>query len=459
MEYAAPIPGFEQYTVTPNGEVFNGNHLLKHWKVPGRAARVKVKDSKGKIIRVAVAKLIALTFIANPHNHSRIIFKDRDKNNCTVDNIQWVSASECTMFAQRTIESDELGRVPVSHSKESDHVQLKDYPGYSITAYGEVFNGAYLLKASKSPGRAARVKVRDKEGKAIRIAIAKLIALAFIPNPDNHSKIIFKDRDNNNCTVDNIQWVSTGEFTRFVNHHAERDNLLGPPRPKRKPDWIDPERVPLEGYPGYFLTPSGVLYKGDRICKPSVRKNKSTRVRIWQQGRYKFFGLAKLVAEHFIPNPKNHRYVIFKDRDNHNCHVSNIAWVDAETFTFYCGIHAGAKKRVLPREEAIRRCTNMYLRAYYETLDESWLHDCWAEVEERIKLPDWDACKSDCYLYFIDRARRFSLLKDPVGLMVVHMKGVRAKIRKEISPDMPVMAVVRTDESLRRLRRASEDVS
>ncbi len=206
MEYAAPIPGFEQYTVTPNGEVFNGNRLLKHWKVPGRAARVKVKDSKGKIIRVAVAKLIALTFIANPHNHSRIIFKDRDKNNCTVDNIQWVSASECTMFAQRTIESDELGRVPVSHSKESDRVQLKDYPGYSITAYGEVFNGAYLLKASKSLGRAARVKVRDKEGKAIRIAIAKLIALAFIPNPDNHSKIIFKDRDNNNCTVDNIQW-------------------------------------------------------------------------------------------------------------------------------------------------------------------------------------------------------------------------------------------------------------
>jgi hypothetical protein len=43
--------------------------------------------------------------------------------------------------------------------------------------------------------------------------------------------------------------------------------------------------------------------------------------------------------------------------------------------------------------------------------------------------------------------------------MVVHMKGVRAKIRKEISLDMPVMAVVRTDESLRNLKRASEDVS
>ena len=106
---------------------------------------------------------------------------------------------------------------------------------------------------------------------------------------------------------------------------------------------------------------------------------------------------------------------------------------------------------VLPREEAIRRCNNIYLRTYYETLDESCLQDCWAEVEERIKLPDWDACRSECYLYFIDRARRFSLLRDPVGLMLVYMRGVRAKIKKEISAYMPVAAVRKTDESLRYL--------
>jgi len=457
MEYAAPIPGFEQYTVTANGEVFNRNRLLKHWEVHGRAARVKLRDSEGKTFRVAVAKLIALAFIANPQHHSRIIFKDRNKNNCTVDNIMWVSASECTRFSQRTIESDELGKLPVCPSRESDRVQLEEYPGYSITSDGQAFSGNYRLKASQSPGRAARVKVKDSNGKVIRIAIAKLIALAFIPNPDNHNKIIFKDRDNNNCTVDNIQWASAGEFTRFVNHHAESDSLLGSPRPKRKPDWIDPERVPLQGYLSYYITKAGVVYKKDRIIKPVVKKNTSLKIRIRHGAKDSFFGLAKLVAEHFIPNPRNHRYVIFKDRDNHNCHVSNIAWVDAETFTFYCGIHVGAKKRVLPREEAIRRCTNIYLRAYYETLDESWLHDCWAEVEERIKLPDWEACKSDCYLYFIDRARRFSLLKDPVGLMLVHMRGVRAKIRKEISAYMPVAAVRQTDESLRTLRTAIEN--
>lgn len=236
------------------------------------------------------------------------------------------------------------------------------FDNYTVTQNGEVFCGNRLLKPLQSPGRAERVKVKNREGKIIRIAMAKLVAITFIPNPHNHSKIIFKDRDKNNCTVSNIQWVSAGEFTRFVNHHAESDNLLGPPRPKRKPDWIDLARVPIEGYPGYYITPAGVIYKGDRIVKPVEKrdKSKSLKVRIRQGGTDKFFGLAKLVAEHFIQKPdKHYRYIIFKDRNNRNFRMDNIAWVDGETFIHYCGIHTGGKKIVLPREEAIRRCKNI----------------------------------------------------------------------------------------------------
>lgn len=334
---------------------------------------------------------------------------------------------------------------------------IPGFNDYTITANGNVFHNNKLLRPLQSPGRAARVKIKNSDGKIIRIAIAKLVAVTFISNPNQYTKIIFKDRDKNNCTVSNIQWVSNGEFTRFVNHHAESDNLLGPLKPRREPDWIDPARVPITGFQGYYITPSGIMYKGNRIVKPVIKKNKSIKVRIWQQGRYKFFGLAKLIAENFIPNPHKRRYIIFKDRNNHNCHVNNIMWVDGETFIYYCGIHIGGKKIVLPREEAIRRCTDIYLRNYYETLDESWLHDCWAQVEKRIKLPDWNACRSECYMYFIDRARRFSLLKDPAGLMLAYIKGVRAKIKKEISPYMPVSTVIKTDECLRYIVRKEKE--
>jgi len=336
---------------------------------------------------------------------------------------------------------------------------IPGFENYTVSPGGEVYCGSRLLKAMPNPGRAARVKLRDKDGKLVRIAIAKLVARAFIPNPHNHPKIIFKDRDKNNCQADNIQWVSAGEFSSFVNGHAESDNLLGPRRRKREPDWIDPARVPLEGFPGYYITPTGVVYKGSRIIKPIAKKDRSVslKIRIRQGGSDRFFGLAKLVAEHFIPKPSKHyRYVIFKDRNNRNCRADNVAWVDGETFTYYCGIHIGGKRKVIPREEAIRRCTNIYLRNYYQTLDESWLHECWVQVEQRIKLPDWDACCSDCYLYFIDRARRFSLLKDPVGLMIVYMRGIRTKIRKEISFDMPTSVLLKTDETLRIMKKRND---
>src|SRR5574338_676731 len=258
--------------------------------------------------------------------------------------------------------------------------KVPGFERYTITTNGEVFCGNRLLKPLQSPGRAARVKLRDSEGKTIRIAIAKLIALAFIANPHNHKKIIFKDRDKNNCTVDNIQWVSAGEFTRFVNRHAESNELLGPPRRQRKEhDWIDPDRILLQGYPGYYITANGILYKGNRIIKPVIKKDRSLKVRIRKAGSDRCFGLAKLVAEHFIPNPHHLRYIIFKDRNNQNCRADNIAWVDGETFIYYCGIHIGGRKIILPREEAIRRCTDIYLRNYYQTLDESWLHECWEQ--------------------------------------------------------------------------------
>lgn len=185
METLHPIPGYPGYTVTACGSVYYEGRLLKWNKNGRRSVRVSVKNSSGKTTRIAVAKLIALACIPNPHHYSKIIFKDRNKNNCTVDNIRWVSPSECTLFAQHTIESDGIGKQSVYYGKESDCVQLKAYPGYSITADGKVFMGNYPLKSSQSPGRAARVKVKDSSGKPIRIAIAKLIALAFIPNPNN----------------------------------------------------------------------------------------------------------------------------------------------------------------------------------------------------------------------------------------------------------------------------------
>lgn len=93
------------------------------------------------------------------------------------------------------------------------------------------------------------------------------------------------------------------------------------------------------------------------------------------------------MATAFIPNPKRHEYIIFKDRNNQNCCKENITWIDGETFIYYCGIYhePDTSKIVLEREEAIRICTNQLLRNYYEILDTYWLEQSWQDIEERLQ--------------------------------------------------------------------------
>jgi hypothetical protein len=274
----------------------------------GKSARVKLRVD-GKVVAIAVPKLVAMTYVPNPHNHTHIILIDRSKENYHANNIRWVCSNDCIRYNQRCIDIEELSEQLFTSEDEANRATALPIPGYKnyrITPNGKVFYGQRRLHASRGTGnRAARVKLRDAEGNSVRIVIAKLVALAFIPNPDNYGRIIFKDRDNNHCTVDNIQWVSNGEFIRFVNHHAENDNLLGPPRPKRKPDWIDPERVPLQGYPGYYITKAGgslspvevaninnklYVINGHHRLEAALRTNTEVKYKILSKEQWQTYG-------------------------------------------------------------------------------------------------------------------------------------------------------------------------
>ncbi len=341
---------------------------------------------------------------------------------------------------------------------ELNPVPISGFPGYYITLCGKVYSRDRLLTPQKCRNKADRVKVKSRSGILERHTVAWLIATAFVPNPDNHLKVVFVDKDKSNCTLENLRWVSKEDYHYF--YHASAD-ILGPPRPKRKaaePVWLDPERIPVEGFEGYFISPNGIVYKRNRIIKPKIKKGKSLKVSLVIPGSVpivrKHLGLAKLIAQHFISNPKRHEYIIFKDRNNQNCCKENIAWVDGETFIYYCGIYhkPGNGKIVLERKDAIAKCTDPLLRSYYQTLDEYWLLKCWERVEGRLQhVYQWEHMQSDCYLYFLDRAKRFSMLYDPTGMLFFHLKGLKAKLGKEISTDIPYRLLMQTDESLRNI--------
>lgn len=88
MENAASIPGYEDYRITRSGEVYQGERRIKPIQSKGgKSARIKLR-SNGKVIAVAVPKLVAITHVPNPNNHTHIILIDRSKDNYHADNIR-----------------------------------------------------------------------------------------------------------------------------------------------------------------------------------------------------------------------------------------------------------------------------------------------------------------------------------------------------------------------------------
>lgn len=88
--------------------------------------------------------------------------------------------------------------------------EWKDIPGYEgvyeISNLGRVRRNGKILKPLKDSGY-LRAHL-SKNGIAKKVLIHRLVAFAFIPNPNNYPEINHKDEDKTNNTVENLEWCS-----------------------------------------------------------------------------------------------------------------------------------------------------------------------------------------------------------------------------------------------------------
>ena len=93
---------------------------------------------------------------------------------------------------------------------------IKNYEGlYAITSCGKVwsYKTKKFLKPYGNKNGYLRVDLRkDKERK--HFLIHRLVAEAYIPNPNNYETVDHIDFDKTNNCVNNLQWMSRGENCR-----------------------------------------------------------------------------------------------------------------------------------------------------------------------------------------------------------------------------------------------------
>ena len=103
-----------------------------------------------------------------------------------------------------------------------DFKECKNHPGYSVTADGRVWshptgrhNGMYL-KHMLDKGYC---RVRLNKGNRCRVSVHRLVAEAFIPNPDNLPEVHHKDHNKQNNCVSNLMWMTKSDNHKEKHKH------------------------------------------------------------------------------------------------------------------------------------------------------------------------------------------------------------------------------------------------
>lgn len=97
---------------------------------------------------------------------------------------------------------------------------IKGFDGYYVSNYGRVANGK-TLRGSKRSGQPLKIQKKCKsgrlyvalikDGKQYDFYLSRLVAEAFIPNPENKPEVHHIDGNPLNNDVSNLMWVTHEE--------------------------------------------------------------------------------------------------------------------------------------------------------------------------------------------------------------------------------------------------------
>ena len=104
----------------------------------------------------------------------------------------------------------------MSKSKNEQWRSIEGFDNYLVSNKGRVMNsktGRILKPADNRQGYEQVILCKD--GKGTNKRVNRLVAQAFIDNPNNLETVNHIDEDKHNNNVDNLEWMSRGDNVRY----------------------------------------------------------------------------------------------------------------------------------------------------------------------------------------------------------------------------------------------------
>lgn len=109
-------------------------------------------------------------------------------------------------------------------------LQIEEYPDYYVSDEGNIYscfnNKMRLLKPKITKIGYLQVCLYNQMKKRKYVSVHRLVAKAFIPNPENNPQVNHRDGNKQNNAIANLEWVTSSE--NIVHSYK----IL-----KRKPTW------------------------------------------------------------------------------------------------------------------------------------------------------------------------------------------------------------------------------
>lgn len=189
-----------------------------------------VRNGKNRTERKFIHKLVADAFLPNPNNLTDIIHLNKDLCDNRVCNLKRVTTEESASFYLEDFENEEWKPV----------VGWEGY--YEVSNMGRVRSLNRIVDSEVNRGqiktKTARILLQSKNSQGYPIVhlntpnrsstlrVHRLVALAFLPNPNNLPEVNHIDGNKENAKLTNLEWVTSKQNVVHAKYSIKNNSVL-----------------------------------------------------------------------------------------------------------------------------------------------------------------------------------------------------------------------------------------